>query len=250
MAMEYDNPPSAGGFFSNKRNVLIVAGLVGAGAGLVFLLSRKAGGNPDPSQTSEGANAQDIAWGNLANQLLGFRGDVSVAMAKQSDEYQDLLDQFMLESQSRQSSDGQLLHLTNWLNFAREYETRQNLFMQAIYDTDDPALSSELWGQYNRFTQYTNAQKELQGFAGAGSYKALYGGDLPSATILGQFRDSFIGGQTDISGAPIHNGAGAGGASIREVLYTIVDNSQGNYQDGYAAVAAGPVRYMHRAKVQ
>jgi len=138
MGMEYDSPPVAGGFFSNKRNVLIAAGILGGGAGLVFLLSRRGASAPDPSQTTKGATAQDIAWGNLANQLLGFRGDVSVAMAKQSDQQHDLLDQFLTESQARQASDSQLFHLTSWLDFAREYETRQNMYAQAINASDDP----------------------------------------------------------------------------------------------------------------
>lgn len=70
---------AAPGFFSNKRNVLLVAGLVGAGAGLIFFLMRKnTPAVPSESQAS-GYTQSDLQLGNIATQLLKFRGESSIA---------------------------------------------------------------------------------------------------------------------------------------------------------------------------
>lgn len=109
--VEIGTPPPAGGGL-NKRTLLIGAVLIGGVAGAFILFTRKS----NPSDTAENkaqtgvptTSTDGLAYQNLAEQLLGFRGDVSVANANLQQGEQDILSAVGSESAARAASDTSL----------------------------------------------------------------------------------------------------------------------------------------------
>lgn len=75
--------PAQPGFFSNKRNLILVALAVGGAAGLVMFLSRRSAAPETGAaiDTTHPYSQTDIQLGNLATQLSQFRGDTAVQNA-------------------------------------------------------------------------------------------------------------------------------------------------------------------------
>lgn len=78
---QLDVGDQGGGFFSNKRNLLFLAIAIGGGLGLLVFLMRK---NQPTVAAEDQPNAMtqtDLQLGNIAQQLLQFRGESSKAAA-------------------------------------------------------------------------------------------------------------------------------------------------------------------------
>lgn len=110
----------AGGL--DKQKLLIGAIVIGGGIGLFVFLRRKSATPSDTAenkaQTTVPQNTLTLAYQNLAEQLLGFRGDVSVSNANLQQGEQDILSQMGSESASRMSSDQNLM-ASIWQTFMR-----------------------------------------------------------------------------------------------------------------------------------
>ena len=105
--VEVGSPPPTGGGI-DKRTLLIGAVLIGGTIGAFMLFSRKSQPSDaaeNKAQTSAGNSASDLAYQNLATQLLGFRGDVSVANAKLDQGEQDIISLLGEASAQRAASD-------------------------------------------------------------------------------------------------------------------------------------------------
>jgi len=118
--VEVGVPASDGGGI-DKRTLLIGAVIIGGAIGAFVLISRKTSA---PSASTENkpqdADTLGLAYQNLATQLLGFRGDVSVANAKLDQGQQDTLTAIGNESAARASSDADLMsQIANLLQYSR-----------------------------------------------------------------------------------------------------------------------------------
>ncbi len=115
-----EDAPQSGGI--DKRTLLIGAAIIGGGIGVFMLISRRS--QPSDSaenkaQTTVPQNTLTLAYQNLAEQLLGFRGDVSVANANLEQQQQDLLSMIGAESASRLTSD-QRMQASIWQVFYKQ----------------------------------------------------------------------------------------------------------------------------------
>lgn len=135
--------PSDGIGGISKQSLLIGALVIGGGIGLVVFLSRKASA---PSANAENKAQVDVpvnnmAYQNLAEQLLGFRGDVSVANANLAQGEQDILSQLGAESASRIRASN-LLQASVWQTFVRASDPTASwdyLMNQNPYLPQDPS---------------------------------------------------------------------------------------------------------------
>jgi hypothetical protein len=72
-----------GGFFSNRRNVILTAGAIGVGiGGIIFLTRRSSPGDGNSSKMAD-LSGLPIFVNSLAEQLMRFRGEQSIAEADQ-----------------------------------------------------------------------------------------------------------------------------------------------------------------------
>jgi hypothetical protein len=115
--VDVGDTPAPGGI--DKRTLLVGAVLLGGAIGAFMLVNRRM----SASDTSENKAQTDVpvnnmAYQNLAEQLLGFRGDVSVANANLASQQQDLLSAMGAESASRMR-DSNLLQASIWQTFIR-----------------------------------------------------------------------------------------------------------------------------------
>jgi hypothetical protein len=227
MAVEMGQEPSTGGFFSDRKNVLIAAGLLGAGAGLIFLLARR---NSTPSEdettrTGAAADATDIQLGNLASQLLGFRGDWSVSAAAMSAN-------IAKNSVDNQTNFAALQDLVKGYGDAGAADVG-NLYRTVVqygnYQNAEEAKTQQL------LTFFGNRGATAQQLANLDNTVRMVGADNAAASLYWASRQSTVP-------------TGAGGSSFRDVLWNTFDTSQGQASEARAAVASGPVRYMHLAK--
>lgn len=213
--VEVGESPPVGGL--DKQKLLIGALVIGGGIGLFVFLRRKSAA---PSDTAENKAQTDIlpntltlAYQNLAEQLLGFRGDVSVANANMAQGEQDILSSIGTESANRASSDQNLMAAI-WQTFVRASNPNADwdyLMNQNPYLAHDP-----------------NAPYVAPGTVASTPGNSPY---LPAPPIQ--------------SGSPVNPAptGGAGGATPRDaILAAIGANDDGDYY--MAHLSSGPVRHV------
>lgn len=216
------SPPSGG---MSKRTLLIGAVVIGGAAGLFILISRHAQGesgvpSEDQAQTSAPkAGALDLAYQNLATQLLGFRGDVSVANANLASGQQDLLSAFGNESANRARQDAILANQVG--NIGNAAASRQRETMSALWNLwtsqHNPSLT---WADLYALNPYVDhpvadsTDPNKKGF-----------GTTPETKTTNQ---------------------GAGGANAFDVSEAQHDAGFGDGNEGLRRLSAGPVRVISR----
>lgn len=249
--VEVGVPPPAGGGI-DKRTLLIAAILIGGVAGAFILFSRKS----QPSDTTEnkaqtsGNDAMSLAYQNLATQLLGFRGDVSVANATlaqgQEDikagqggftdllnslfgtlnpSQQDTLTAIGNESAARAASDTNLnSQLAAWFAQVFSGQTATNAQINSAFT----ALSGQTNDVFNALAQ---GQANL-GAQTNDEFNALAQGQ---ANLARQANDEFNARQ------------GAGGATPRQAILAAIgaEDDGGQYR---AMMSSGPVRQLTNRK--
>lgn len=246
MAVEMEDPPSGGiGGFS-KKQLLIGALVIGGGIGAIMLISRMgAGGDETSEQSAPKAGALDIAYQNLAEQLLGLRGDFSVANADLAGGLQDLLSRLVSESAERARNDatlrGQLDYTINnvtatadrqdFIGYLNQLETQAQ---QALTLGIDP---TRVWQQFSEtrawLSDYYNTpitERTQERFAGGPQGR------------LERFRQTY-----QRSGPP----PGAGGFSLRDAVEAAsLAGNDGGWGDGFEGlrrVSSGPVYRLPRS---
>jgi hypothetical protein len=204
---EVDSGSSGGiGGFS-KRQLLIGAVVIGGGIGLIVFLMKRSSAAPSGENTATTsapqAGALDVAYQNLATQLLGFRGDVSVANANLNQGQQDLLSAIGQESADRANSDSTL---TGFLtaNFG-QIVTNQDRALTSILDTQN---------------QVNNNANVL-------------GSDIRSVG------EKVATSGTPANQAPLQ---GAGGATIQDSIRASFEGYMDDASWAHRALSAGPVR--------
>lgn len=73
-------PPTSGGFFSNRRNLILAAIGIGGVAGLFFLMRGGSGSGSSSGSAGASYSAGDLTLKSIADQLLAFRGESSIGI--------------------------------------------------------------------------------------------------------------------------------------------------------------------------
>lgn len=240
----------------NRRNLLIGAAVLGGAVGLVILIARMRSGTPAENQAQTSApkaGALDIAYQNLAEQLLGLRGDLSVANADLASGQQDLLTAVGQEAADRATSDQTLFGmLSQWFtDSGSQLAAVQNGIgnVQASVDANRTALG----GISGQITGTSGQLQQISGALGGVQNQLSATGNTVSANtaalqLIGLRQ--YYGNQYDpLSGATSLTGRspdrGAGGATLRDAILATFDGGYGDASDGLRRLSAGPVRVMN-----
>lgn len=180
--VEVGSPPSPGGI--DKRTLLIGAVLIGGVVGAFVLFSRKS----QPSDTAENkaqtsapdATTLGLAYQNLATQLLGFRGDASVASAGLQQGQSDILSAVGSGNTSLQSAIGSSQDAVNANTTANSNALRD--WLTTMFGTVGT-------GQQDILTAVGTGQQSILSAVGSGGQDIL--------TSIG--RESAIRSQSDLS---------------------------------------------------
>lgn len=242
--VEVGVPPPAGGGI-DKRTLLIGAVIIGGAIGAFMLVARKT----SPSASAENKAQTDVpdqttlglAYQNLATQLLGFRGDVSVANAKLDQGQQDILSAVGTESADRAASD---VSLTSMLTAAFSgVNASQGNISQQIAD----ALASILGGQSALSAQNaagfsalgTQSNNEFNALANGQAILSAQSNDQFNALAQGQAN---LGNQTNDEFNALA-ARGAGGATPRQAILAAF-GAEDDAHFYLAHMSAGPVRTL------
>jgi phage-related protein len=227
-----DSSPAPGGL--SKRTLLIGAAILGGGVGLVFLVSRLGKGNVNASTNQPTTSAPDtsalgIGYQNLATQLLGFRGDMSVAQAQTNADLGTLNDSITAATSATQAGN------TDLLSALGAESTRRALSDDTLYGM----LASYFAGVGQ---QFGSVQQQV---AGVGQQVGAVGQQVAGVgQQVGNLDQRVIGISQQVGQL---QQAGAGGATLRDSVLAAFDGGLGDGAEGLARLSAGPVRIVSRA---
>jgi hypothetical protein len=228
-----DSSPAPGGL--SKRTLLIGAAILGGGVGLVLLVSRlshKSNVNASTNQattTAPDTSALGIGYQNLATQLLGFRGDVSVAQAQTNANLSTLNDSITAATSATQAGN------TDLLSALGAESTSRAMSDQTLYGM----LASYFAGVGQ---QFGSVQQQV---AGVGQQVGAVGQQVSGVgQQVGNLDQRVIGISQQVGQL---QQAGAGGATLRDSVLAAFDGGLGDGAEGLARLSAGPVRIVSRA---
>lgn len=239
MSMEFgdDAPAASPGFGGiNKRTLLIGAAILGGGVGLVLLISRmNSGAGDETTEQSDTprASINDLAYQNLATQLLGMRGDTSVWQA-------DLLDKLNAnqEDTSSQLAENQAAAQSWYQNLWRAIGGVANN-QEASAAT--PQLAAHIYLQNRATTLFQQGvdTAKVNEFVNTGlaDIRNWQGGD--PASLMGPITQRFDA----IRPAPPAQ-SGAGGLMMRDAILAAFDGGMGDAAEARRRMSAGPVRRL------
>jgi hypothetical protein len=225
-----------GGGISRKQ-VLIGAAVLGGGVGLVILLARmraNASGHPTENQAQTSApqaGALDVAYQNLATQLLGLRGDLSVANADLGQGQADLVSAFGNEAAARAASDDTLVGmLTGWFSGVNTHiDQSAGNVINAVNSSGTNVIGAiNSSGENIIAGQNSSASNVISAVNSSGS-NVLQGINSSATHVI----------------EAVHQGPqGAGGATLHDAILAAFDGGVGDAAEGMRRMSAGPVRVV------
>lgn len=256
MSVDVGELPAAPSAGFDKRKLLIGAVVIGGGIGLVVFLMRRNAGVPTENQPQTGApaaGALDIAYQNLATQLLGLRGDISVANADLATGQQDALSAIGSEAANRATSDQTLFGmLSQW--FATS--GKQLADVQSGVSSTQAQVGQIGSGIGALQSSVTGLSGEIGGVSGqvagvsgqVGGVSGQVTGAQASLSQLSQAVGANTGQLQTIAVRQYYgvagNGTGAGGALVRDSIMAAFDGGIGDGADAMRLMSAGPVRQV------
>lgn len=241
-----DSPPTPGGL--SKRTLLIGAAILGGGVGLVFLVSRLGKGNVNASTNQATTSAPDtsalgIGYQNLATQLLGFRGDVSVAQAQTNADLGTLNDSITAATSATQAGNSDLLSALGAESTSRAMSDQTLYGMLASYFAGVGQQFGSVQQQVAGVGQQVGAVG--QQVSGVGQQVGAVGQQVSGVgQQVGNLDQRVIGISQQVGQLQQR---GAGGATLRDSVLAAFDGGLGDGAEGLARLSAGPVRIVSRA---
>lgn len=244
MAVDVGEVQSGGGI--SRKQVLIGAAVLGGGIGLVILLARmraNASGHPAENQAQTSApqaGALDVAYQNLATQLLGLRGDLSVANADLGQGQADLVSAFGNEAAARAASDDTLVGmLTGWFSGVNTHiDQSAGNVINAVNSSGTNVIAHQDSSANNVIGAINSSGSNIIGAINSSASNVIAGQNSSASNVLQGINSS----ATHVIEAV--NQRGAGGATLHDAILAAFDGGVGDAAEGMRRMSAGPVRVV------